>query len=273
MAQAFEEAIEMEMRNGNPGILLKPVLEVESRLETQIEAYIVAGERQDNTTMTETSSFGGTPTVKSGFGFIQWADQLAQAKYYTTSYDIDDFDDNKLLLQSQGITSKMCSMLCGPQIFLDLENAGLEWIREYSGGTNLLEAQKNLGITIASIKKAGIEYYPVELGSFANPTTFGVNVSDTYIYNYPTSALIIPMESNQVKMNGKDVSIPSMTLGYVNNNGEDRSRVVGIEAGPNKVFPTQFVANDKDGWKVHMFTEVMVICTNVNRWIYVRKSK
>jgi hypothetical protein len=273
MAQFFEKAIVVDMKDGSTGVLLKPILEVENRLETQIESYIVSGERTDNTGMTETSSFGGTPAVKSGFGFMQWAYQLAQDHSYGAAFTVSDLNRVKLLLQTQGVNSKRCIVPCGPQFFVDFEDAGLDYLQQYSK-SDLLDAAKNLGVELRSVTKAQIQYIPIELSSFANPTTFGINVSDAYSYAYPYLGLVIPMENNEVKINGKMPKIPNIMLGYVNNNGEDRTRVIGIEAGPNKVFPNQqIVANDKDGWKVHMFTEVMVICTNVNRWVLIRKAK
>ena len=273
MAQAFENAILMDMRNGNKGLLLDPVLEVGRRLDKKIESYVVSGERTDNTGLTQSSEFGGTPAAKSGFGFMRWANMLSQEHYYTAGLSVSDLDRIKLLMQTQGIATKKVFVPSGTQYMTHFENAGLDYTQQYSGGSDLITAAKDLGVEFRSYLKSGVQYFPIELSCFSDPSTFGINVGDSYTYQWPKLGLFVPLVDNNVKMNGKQVSIPNIQLGYVNKNGEDRTRVVGIEAGPNRVFPGNFVANDKDGFKVHLFTEIMVIVVNANQWVLSRESK
>jgi hypothetical protein len=274
MAQAFEEAILVDMKNGSKGVLMSPIMEVGEDLDRQIESYIVTGERTntDAAGMTETSYFEGDNYVKSGFGFMKWANILAQEAYHTGDLSISDLDRRKLLLLSQGIAAKKVLVLCGPEYYTKFENAGLDYVQQYSS-SDLLDAAKNLGVEFKSFMKGQIQYTPIQLDCFADPSTFGINVGDSYSYEWPALGLYIPEIGNTIRMNGKNIpSIPNIMLGYVNKNGEDRTRMVGIEAGPNSVFPGNFVANQYDGFKVHVKTHIMVICVNVNQWILDRQA-
>lgn len=276
IAQAFRQAIMVDMKNGGRGILMDPILEVGQRLDDQIESYILTGERNDNTSITETSQAGSySASVKSGFGVMRWADQLAQESYHTGSFSMSDLYRKKMLLQSQGVAAKKVYIWAGPEYINQFEMAGLEHLQQYSS-TDILSAAKTVGVNFNAYLIGNIEYYPMQLDCFADPTSLGINVGDSYTYAYPELGLYVPAVENQVKLDGKKFSCPNIMIGYVDNNGEDRTRMVGIRAGVNgvnQIIPTQFVADQYDRFNVWMKTEVMVICVNVNQWILDRKSK
>ena len=119
----------------------------------------------------------------------------------------------------------------------------------------------------------GITYVPVELSVFSDPSRYGINVSDIDAYEFPNMGLFIPNVKNTIKIGNKTLpSVDNIMLGYVSNNGEDRSRILGIEAGPNNVFSGPLVSHEYDKIEIHMETEMMVICVNVNQWIIDRAT-
>jgi hypothetical protein len=64
-------------------------------------------------------------------------------------------------------------------------------------------------------------------------------------------------------------------IGYVSNNGEDRTRMIGYEAGMNGVdwMPNgNMVSHENDKIEIHMKTELMCIVVNANQWILDRKA-
>jgi len=275
MAQAFEEAILVDMKRGGKGLLLSPVLELGRKLDKQIESYIISGERNDNTGMVMTSQAGSYSTpVKSGFGFMRWADILAQKAYRTSGLSASDLRYRKLLLQSQGVATKHVTVFCGPEYLADFEDAGLEYTQQFSS-SDLLDSAKNLGVEFRGILKDGILYTPVQLDAFADPTSFGINVGDSYSYSWPYVGLYVPDVKNEVKMNNKKLSLSNIMIGYVSNNGEDRTRMIGYEAGMNGVdwMPNgNMVSHEYDKIEIHMKTELMCIVVNANQWILDRKA-
>jgi hypothetical protein len=273
VAQQFREAM---MMNGQKGLVNKGIFKLEFDHDKQIDQGICYSEENDNSSLTQTSTFGGTPAIKSGKGLFTWADEKAQKVYYTGSYNYSDFDINKQLFESQGVTSTAANYYVGPELWLQLENAGLDQIREYSGGTELYDkVQKYLGIDIKIHKKAGITYMIQEVKSFANPNTYGINVSDAYTYEYPKAGLIIPNGKKTLRDFGgkKDYSIENLALGYVNNNGEDRTRILKVKPGVSGVIDSMVVADDKDGYFFYLLTEMMTLVHNANQFIYVREQK
>lgn len=250
------------------------LMAAEFRLDKQKEFAFVKGEINENSGLTAASSYGGTNSITGTDGIYTLADKLAQKYYYTDAMGVMDFDAIKLLFESRGVTSPAATIFTGSPVVTDLENSGLDFIREFSNSDLLEKVNNKLGIVIERIKKNGIEYKLVSPQSFRNPASFGLNVGDSYSYALPTSALIIPDENVTTReFNGEmNKSIPNVVIGYVNSNGEDRSNIMSVEPGVNGFIPGSTVANSYDGVKFHWLTEMFTIAGGVEKWVLARKA-
>ena len=214
--------------NGEKGIISEASIRAEFLLDAKIDKYICFGERTDNTALVETSDItGASNSIQSGDGIYTHAANLAASKTYDDEITYDDFYDYKLLFESTGNNGVVSSatMFVGPDLYVQIDKTCRDFIREYSGGSDLIDkASKRLGVTMKTLHVAGIDYIIQEVASFSNASTYGLNVSNSYIYEFPFMGLTIPNTSMYVAKapNGKtNVSMPNVTLGYVNKNGTE----------------------------------------------------
>lgn len=271
-------AMETELHKiGDSGLMLSNLLlQAEFRLDVQKNNVITMGEdiTQTNDAVDAVSTeFGGTNAILGTQGLFPAADEHSMAYNYTDALAVADFDAIDMLLESRGVTSKTLTMWAGSQVRRDLENSGLTWIREYSGGSDLLDKVKGkLGVVIERIVKSGREYKILNPMSLNNPAAFAMQASGVYQYKHPTSALIIPDENVTMReFNGKkNASIPNVTIGYVRNNGEDRSNVLDWEKGVTNVVPGN-ASSSMDGLKAHWLCEMFMIIGGAEKWVYAYK--
>lgn len=259
----------------NKGLISKGSVRAEFLLENQMEQFIRDGEPNDTDSLTGTSYFGGTNNIKGGKGVITWLQELAQ-KYYYTSPSVDDFYDIKLLQESQGIVATVNDYFVGPDLMIGYEKAELDFIKEFSGGTNLYnEVMGKTGIVLKAFEFGGKTYVLHALDSLKNPAQAGLNINGDYTYSYPSMGFVIPREKVTAYMfDGKpNQTIPNFSLGLVNMNGEDRSMMYGIMPGMNGFEQGNIVANGYDGVSYFWASECMCIMGGVNKMVLVRKSK
>jgi len=251
---------------GNPRIFDRETIAMEFRFDRQIDSALFIGEPNENTgTLTQTSHFGGTPVRQGTKGLWAWQDELAQAKNYVGNFDMDDFDDIKPLLQSQGVVDMQTLFLYGSDLGLDVENSVLDGLREWSGGTDLTKGEK-FEVNFKSVKKNGIVFHCKEAVSFANPNSFG-NSS----YDFSEYGMIIPIGDVSVtNMKGEKKSVPNLSVAYYNNKGEDRTRIMGTVAGLNGM--GYQITNEYDGSKVYMLSEFALFAANVNQHVQVKSA-
>ena len=274
IAQSFYPATGYD---ANKGVLNAGILQAEFALDVKESRAFFSGEWSDNTTMTQTSESGVANAVVSGGGMWPHADVYAQKLSYSGDFVIDNLYDVGLIQQSQGIVSGGRNIfMVGPEIGRDVETSALDYIKAYSGGTDLLDkVKKELGIDVQAFmidQRTYVLWRPDEL---ADPTGLGVNINGTYTYNMANSGLIIPDAKVTVGqfMNQKNVSIDNVQLGYVNKNGENRRRVLSYKLGVNGVegFGNQ-VSSEYDGLHAYMLSHMTGIFALPSQWVQVYKS-
>ena len=112
----------------------------------------------------------------------------------------------------------------------------------------------------------------MELHSFANINKFGAAE-----YGYRDMGLLFPKGQYNVTLQGKGMKeeklkLPHLTLGYANNNGENRTRIVTYVKGNTDWPAGGAAANSYDGVKFDMLTHVVPIWTNLYQTILVTKD-
>lgn len=259
---------EVITKSGEPGLFNKALIETEFRLDRQIDLSLFIGEPNANTALlTQASNFGGTNARLGTKGLWKWQSELAQTKNYTDTFSMDDFDDVKPLLQSQGVVDATVLFAYGPTLGLQVENGVLEGMKEWSGGTNLF-TNNNFGVTVKSVTKNGVNFLCKELASFAHPNLLG---NDSYTFD--TSGFIVPIGEVPVRlgnMANEKVTVPNLSIAYYNHNGEDRTRIMGDVAGLNGLGYN--IVNEYDGLHYFILAEFALFCANVNQHIQVIKT-
>ena len=249
---------------GQPGIFDRGLVETEFRLDRQIDSALFLGEPNTNA-LTQNSNFGGTPNRRGTEGLWNWMAALAQTKNYIGDFDMDDFDDIKPLLQSQGVNGAKVFFGYGSNLGLDVENGVLDGVKEYSGGSDLLPNNKFFEVDFRRAKKNGVDFTFQELVSFSNPNTLG---NDSY--DFTDCGLMFPITDVSVTSEGKKMTVPNLSICYLNHNGEDRTRIMGTVAGLNGMGYN--IVNDADGLMFYLLSEYALFAANVNQFIRILKT-
>lgn len=257
---------------------LDPVLmESEMRLRDQKESAVIWAEENDNALLVQTSTQGGVSGVrKSSRGLLPWLDIAGQALYYTDG-DFSIFNDIIDTLQTQGVYSKTVTLFCAPRFAQMLSDEGHEYIRDYSGGTNLWDAAEGkIGFTPTVYEYGQVKFYVHTVASFMKPASYGYIDSDDEA-QYVAGNICIAVPDGKVTVNEwgnlANVSIPNLWMGYVNRNGENRRNMIGRIKGLNGMgFEGIDIANDGDGFKYCWGSHYGFGGAEWNKMVIVRKN-
>ncbi len=184
------------------------------------------GEINDNSTLVQTSNVGGSNARKSTKGLWNWGKEVGQPLDYAGAWDMSYFYDVKDLLLANNVVSRECMFCVGSDLLRSIEESNLNWIREYSGGSNLMRAADELGIETSRVKVNGVFFQIHELMSFGNPLRYGNKT-----YNFSKYGIIIPEGQERADYNGKEELHPNFMIGYLNNNTENRTRIIDVIDG------------------------------------------
>lgn len=251
------------------GYANKLLNDVEFDLDDQLNEYIMFGQKNENAALTQVSAFGGTNKVLSGTGLWTAMDTYSQQLPYTNAFTLDDILAAKKLFESQGAAYRDVIFAMGSDLNDDIYRSSRDFIKEYSTGTNLLENMTSLGFTPTYIEQNGIKVNLVPLASFTNPNGMG---NPTYGHGY--DGFMMPASKAKVAttMGGdKTVMLNNVELHFLGRAGEDRTRVIGELNGISGIQGSTSV-NEYDGKTWGMLTEPMLIMTNLNHMVQVRKE-
>jgi len=187
---------------------------------------IFLGEENDNSALVETSGAGGSNLRKSTKGIWNWGKEVGQPLDYGAGWDMSYMYDVKDLFLATNVAAREAMMNVGTDLLRDIELSNLEWLQAYSGGSDLMMASDKLGIETRRVLVNGIVFQINELKSFGNPLRWG-----NKDMNFSKYGLIIPEGSDNAEINGKRELHPNFMVGYLNNNGENRTKIVGVLDG------------------------------------------
>jgi len=257
------------MKNGQPGVFSEASMIADFLLSSYISDELLVGVAPDAaSTVTQVNSAGTASIVRGTTGLWPHLEARGMSQIYVGDYAISDFDDLADGFESQGVTSKSATFAMGGGLYRGVENSGLDFLKEFSGGTDLMKTMGEMGIEFRRIKKNGIDTTIVKLDTFSNPMTYGLAA-----YDWKNSGFIIPNEYVMVKdiAGGKAMELANLTLAYKNYNGENRRRVFGILNGmaglSNAPVVTRF-----DEVRGEFLSEFMLVANKVNQMIMVTKA-
>jgi hypothetical protein len=252
------------------------LVEAEFALDEITEQAILFGEKNENTSnLVETSGFTGSNAIAAGMGIYEWADLLAQKHQYTSAISFDDFLTIAQLFDSQDVINSTIQWLVGTKFNRDLESAGLDFIKEFSSGTDLYDKVRGrIGMTLRGVRLGGLEHIFYDIPTLSKAGGAGLMKAGEYVYEFPGMAIGIPMENVSYESFGKEPrTLPNVTLAYIAANGEDNTKLLKRLAGVSGAVDGLDVASSYHGMWYYMLTQYMIVVGEVNKWCLVRAAK
>lgn len=228
------------------------------------DIILLSPENTNNLTLQSRSQL--TNPVLSTKGLWNWAVEAGDFYGYTgaTGFGIDQIADLKDYLRANDITTTEVVLLCGGGLNKYIEDSGLTFLQNYDGGSSLLAANK-LGIDIKYVQRNGVILGIKEIHSFNSASGLGGSAYDFY-----NRGIVIPQEDIKVRMGNESTTLSNLMLGYLNNNGVDRSRVVRVIDG---VTGRESVsAHEYDESALYILSEFAVIVLAPNKLIRIEKT-
>lgn len=257
------------LKNGDPGFFTKASIEADFQLDSAINDEIFLGEKNTNNFSMATRS--GTSSVRGTQGLWDHLIEGGMRQVYTAgSYAISDFDDIKELFRSQGVTSTKAFFGVGSALLKQIENSGLSFLNSYSGGSDLLDIYGQVGVEFKAVRKNGILTVVQELVNFDNPVKYGLDA-----YKWKNAGFIVPQERVTVRMNsvdGDQVVLDNIAIGFLKNNGEDRERIVKILPGVEGITGEKLAVSTYDELRGEMLSEFALIVNKRNQMAMVIPS-
>ena len=202
----------------------------------------------------------GTSATKSRDGYRQILGKRAQVWNYDSSQNFDIFKLDQIdeIFDTQDVTEKNIIVGCGPDLFKRVENGSLDFIKEYSK-SDFMENMESIGVQFKVITKGTRTYTFVCLDTFRDQTGLG-----RVELGYREEGFMTPASTVSVRMNGATTATPfdKLQIGYRNNNGENRTRMMGPISGVNGYglpFQHQW---DTSTWHIKSESGLIALCVN-----------
>ena len=259
-----------ELKGGGTGMFTKATIEADFRLNAAINDELLMGQVIDNLTLANSDSQNNA--ARGTLGIWPTLDARAMKLYYTGTMTVPDFDLIKDLFISMGVTDKKASFFLGSTLMKYLENSGLEFIKEFSGGTDFTKAFNGIGVEIPAVKKNGIFVGFHELVNSSNPVKWGIDG-----YGFKSRGFIVPDTQVTVKdaVTGVQMKMKNLVYGNKNYNGENRGRFVNILPGVNGMqaqVGSNIAINRYDEVRGEMGAEFMAIINRAEQMILVDEA-
>lgn len=261
---------------GKPGLFGMDIADKEFALDEQMSVQLFNGQVNDNS-LTETDAWSGSSTVKSTKGLWMWAEDNAADHEYIDTFTVKDLDAVDDLFKETGVIAQSALLGVGHKLYGQIQDAAHDYIAQYSQGTDvLMDNMTKLGFTAHVWNRRGIDYKLVNFAQLSNHQTYGANAQNFWTY----AGLVIPDEQvtiedrgssiyNSDGTSGGKVTLPNVAIGYLNNNMEDRKRIIQPVAGINGMgYPA---TNLYDRVTIGMLTEYALIANGEEKWVRLIK--
>ena len=261
------------LRGGGTGVFTKATMEADFLLSKYINDDILLGVGVTNT-LTQLDRLNVARQATGTVGLLEHFRAAAMKQYYTLAYGYTDFDDIKDLLNSQGITNRDVTFFHGSLLGKQLENAGLDFIKEFSGGTDLMRSLNTIGIAFRAVTKNGINFVFKEIPSFSDPTAYGAASFEDY---FTGLGFIVPDVDVTVRGSAESPAsfkLKNFVLAFKSYNGENRTRINKILQGVATMgtADSPFSRDTFDDCAGTMLSEYMCIVLARNQMILVQND-
>lgn len=270
--QIMQASYRSKTKNGGEGLWNRAQLQAEFSLDNQMNLALLLSDDNSNS-LTQTAHSTASNAVRSTTGLWNHLDSLGQELNYAVKFSLPDLYTAKELLRSQGVVDTEVLFAMGTKLSRSFETMGLDYLKEFSGGSNLLQGMGKIGIKPTAVTVGNVTFNAKEFAGLSNPQTFGTDAD-----YWDNAGFMIPMTQVTVKssdiaidgIEGGKVVIPNVALGYVNNAGENRTRILQYVAGVNGVGLT--ATHAYDDFHGYMLTEYMLVAMQVNQMIRILKE-
>ncbi len=262
-----------ELKGGYQGLFSKNTVEADLRHNKTINDQIFIGSGVTNTSLVMANRDTDNIDVTGTVGLLQHLVNDAMPQYYTAAYDKPCFEDIKPALQSQGVMTRNVAFFMGSELYRQIENTGLDFIKEFSGGSDFMKGLNEIGVAFKAVNFNGVYTTFKELPSLSDPTAYGAAAFDDY---FRALGFIIPDVDVTIRGSLESPAtskIKNFTLGYKNYNGEDRTRVVKLLPSVGAFNSGQIAVDTWDDSRGELLSEFMVIMTKVNQMILVQDDR
>ena len=262
-----------ELKGGGTGIYSKNTAEASMRHTKTISDQMLIGSGVTNTALVMANRDLVNIDVTGTVGVLQHLVDRAMPQYYTAAYDMPCFEDIKAALQSQGVRERNVTFFHGPELGRQIENLGLDFQKEFSGGTDFMKRMAEIDVTFKAIRRNGVFISLKEIGSFGDPTAYAADAFDDY---FRAMGFIIPDVDVTVKSQAEQApfKIKNLTLGYKSYNGENRTRIVKLLPGVSDIGGGGNIAVDTyDDARGEILSEFRVYFNKVNQCILVQDDR
>lgn len=259
-----------ELRGGGTGILTKLTMEADYWLDKYINDEIFLGTGVTNTTLTMANRNTVAIPVTGTVGVLRHLEQRAMRQYYTAAYQMTDFDDLKELLQSQGVTERSLAFLMGSSLYKQVENSGLDFIKEFSGGTDLMKTLGEINVAFRAINKNGVYTMFKELPSLSDPTAYGAEAFNDYFKDFGFVVPDIDVTVRGSLESPESVKLKNLTIGFKSYGGENRTRIV--KDIPSMASNGGIAVDNFDDSRGSMLSEFGLIMNKVNQMIMINND-
>ena len=267
LSEQYWEPLEI---NGVFNGYINPMLyDTEFLLDDQINNYCFLGQTNDNTAIVQTSHWGGSNKVLSGDGIWQMLEDRGQKLPYTGNFENVDYTTTKNLFEAQGVMDTEIIFAMGSKLFDDTDQGDLDFLKEYSGGSDLLKNMTELGFQAQTVNRSGIKFQKVKLQGFSNP--FGLGNAE---YDLTHAGFMMPTSKAKVSASAdgsKPMMFNNIELRFLGSGQENRTRVIGHLNGISGIADSAPV-HEYDGLDVGMLTEPILLFTNVNQCVQITKE-
>lgn len=256
---------------GESRIWSQAYTDTEFLLDLAEDCNFIMGE-ENNNTLVGTSARGNVEAIRSGKGLWKWQDEVAGTlNYGTGDFDLMDLDQVPVFLRSQGVTDAVVMLPAGQGLILKLENAGLNFIKEYSGGTDFKRIvsrafrgseQSAIDVGFRMFTKGGITFVLKVIDTFSNPKLFGMST-----YPMDDSGMLFPVSSVKDKKTG--LTVPNVAIGNLSHNGVNRKRVVGVINGMTGFMQYPILSAD-DVADMYMLSQRAITAAAVNQHMQLK---
>jgi hypothetical protein len=273
-SQQSNERYYEKLRGGGTGIFTKASMEADFLLSKYINDELFIGQSLTATALNQSDRDSNSIAPTGTVGLLQHLVDGGMKQYYTSAYGYTDFDDLKPLLISQGIANRNVTFFCGSELYKQIENAGLDFLKEFAGGTRLMKEWTELNVAFRTINKNGVYTTIKELPSLSDPTAYGATAFDDF---FTGLGFIVPDVEVTIRGDIEDAAtfkMKNLALGYKNYNGENRTRinkvipgVANVGAGGGDISVDTF-----DDVRGTMLSEFMLIVLKRNQMILVQND-
>jgi hypothetical protein len=262
------------LRGGGTGLFSKASIEADFLLSKYINDDLFLGGLFTATALNQFDRDLNSIAPTGTEGLLQHMVDGAMKQYYTLAYQYQDFDDIKPLLISQGIVNRNVNFFCGSLLYREIENAGLDFLKEFAGGTTLMKNLNELNVAFRVINKNGVYTTIKELPSLSDPTSFGATSFEDY---FTGLGFIVPDVDVTVRGGIEEPAtfkMKNLALGYKSANNENRTRINKVLPGVASVGAQggDIAVSTYDDVRGTMLSEYMLIVLKRNQMILVQND-